>query len=348
MNFYKGFLLVLIAFLIAGCSHKTTIKALKAPKVSDSSIKNIGVVNFKKDYIAQASQIDTEISKVIINGKEYFNLVDRQNLKRVLKEKKLNDSGLVRLVKGYRNKGLAQVQSLVTGQVNVSDLSSSTFYEKRTDYSRCSKYKYVEIKGKKRKYCVKYRTYKIRCKANTYSVSTKVKVIRVADAKTIFSNTYSKSSKLKRCRDSKNVLPSKKVQNTKLAAIIARDFIKDIAPSYIYLETKLLDKADIDYTSREEKMLETSIKLIENKRIQKANDLLKRLNESTKNRSYVALYNYGVTQESLGDLQNALKYYTKAEDIAILEDGLNEDISKAIVRVEKNILELKKANKLLK
>lgn len=343
MNVFKTIGIgVITLFIVTGCAQKTTIKAVKAAKISNKSIKNIGVMTFKSDNIAQSSQIDSEIANVRFDDKNYFNLVDRENLKKVLKEKRLNDSGLVRLIKRNRNKGLAQIETLVTGKVNVNDVAKTNYLEGRTDYNTCLRSK-TDKKGNS--YCVKYRTYNVQCKANTYSVNTKIKVIRIRDAKTLFTNNYSQSKKLKKCIDQSTVLPTRRDQNTKLAAQIAKQFIVDIAPSYIYFTAELMDDPDIEYSKKNEAYLKSALALIKNKRVKRANKLLKSLVKDTKNRSYVALYNLAVTEESLGNVKTALTLYKRAEDITLGIGETEENIAFAINRAEKNLIELEKSKK---
>lgn len=343
----KLFKAILVSFLllifITGCAQKTQIRAIKAAQVTDKAIKNIGVLPFKSDKIAQSSQIDSAISNVKINDKNYFNLIDRNNISRIMEEKKLNDSGLVKLIKGNRTEGLAQIETLVTGKVNVSDLATSNYLESRTDYDTCVRTAYTK-KGVS--YCAKYRTYNVKCKANTYSVNTKVKLIKVSNSKTIFTKNYSASDKVKKCIDQNIVLPTKRDHNTKLAANIAMQLVKDIAPSYVYFTAELMDDPDIDYTEIQKGLLKTSLALIENKRLEKAKKLLKKLNKLTNFKSYVALYNYGIVNEALGNVEEALNLFKKAEDISLMTK-VEENIAIAIIRAEKNLIELQKSNKQL-
>ncbi|MFA9374340.1 MAG: hypothetical protein ACERKK_09285 [Poseidonibacter sp.] len=343
----KLFKAILVSFLllifITGCAQKTQIRAIKAAQVTDKAIKNIGVLPFKSDYIAQSSQIDSTIANVKINDKNYFNLIDRNNISRIMEEKKLNDSGLVKLIKGNRTEGLAQIETLVTGKVNVSDVATSNYLEGRTDYDTCVRTAYTK-KGDA--YCAKYRTYNVKCKANTYSVNTKVKLIKVSNSKTIFTKNYSASNKIKKCIDQNIVLPTKRDQNTKLAGYIATQLVKDIAPSYVYFTAELMDEPDIDYTDIQKGLLKTSLVLIENKRLEKAEKLLKKLNKLTNFKSYVALYNYGIVNEALGNVEEALNLFKKAEDISLMTK-VEENIAIAIIRAEKNLIELQKSKKQL-
>ena len=328
----------------SGCAQKTTIKAIKAAKVTDTSIKNIGVMPFKNDNISQSSQVDSSISNVEIKGKKYFNLIDRNNIGKIMEEKKLNDSGLVDLINNESSIGLAQIETLVTGEVNVDDVSSVRFTEGRTDYSTCVQYAYTK-KGKK--YCNKYRKYNVSCKANTYKVKTKIKLIKISDASTTFANTYSASKKYKHCEDDNKVLPSKKDANTELAGSIAQALIKDIAPSYVYFKVTLLDSEDVDFNDKQEKLFENALDMIKLKRIKKANQLLHKLNNTLGSRSYVVLYDLAITEEALGNVKTAYNLLKRSEEISLETKGVVEEVAIAMKRVKNNLRELEKANRQL-
>lgn len=336
--------LIVLAVFTGGCAQKTTIKAIKAAKVSDKSIKNIAIAPFKNDTVGQSEQIDSTISNVEIKGQKYFNVVDRNNLKAILKEKELNDSGLVNLVNNSSDSGLKQIETLVTGSVLTNSVSKSRFLEGRTDYGTCVQTSYTS-KGKA--YCSKYRTYNVSCQANTYTLKTKVKLIKIANAGTIFSETYDSSSKVKHCEDDSRVLPSKEAANSEHANIIAKKLVVDIAPSYVYYTVKLLEDIDVEVTDAQEKIFENALKMIDMKRIDKAHDMLKGLNTAVGSQSYTILYDYALTVEAQGDPKTALDLYKKAESIALMKEGVIDEISYAMIRVKKSIAELEKANKQL-
>jgi hypothetical protein len=338
--FYKYIAtLSLISFLFVGCSQKIQIKAIKSAKVNDSFIKNIGVSSFKNDYISQASQIDSAISNVIIDGKKYFNLIDRKYIYQVISEKKLNDSGLVDLINDNNSEGLSQMEVLLVGEVNLDTVSSSKFVEERTDYTTCKK----QYTNKGKTYCIQYRNYNISCKANLYNVKTKIKLIKISNATTIFANTYDETITYKHCLDDKNILPNKKKVNSDLAQKIANRVIKDIAPYYVYFEVSLLDDIDIQLKDKEAKLFDNALTLIrKHKRIRKANEILTKLNNRLKGRSYVTLYNLSITEESLGNLDKAYNLIKKAENIALKKDKIIKEIIIAIKRIENSIEERKK------
>jgi tetratricopeptide (TPR) repeat protein len=326
-----------LIILISGCATKVQVKSLSPGAISDGSIKNIAVLEFENDNISQSRQIESAISNLTIDGKKYFNLIDREHLDKIIKANRLNLTGLVDSKNDF--KGLKEVETLVAGKIEVSDVSKTLYLETRTDYSKCVEYK-VNNKGKQ--YCSRYETYNVKCRKNVYTLNTKVKIIKVIDSSTLFAKNYIKRKSYKHCLDDDKILPSINSVNSDLAFFIANDFIRDIAPHYVYYRVTLLDDEDIEYNKQQSSLLENAITLVENGRIDKANELLKKLNNSFNSKSYVALYNLGVTQEALGNLQNAYELYQKAENITLLSSPVDE-VSNAVQRIKIELQKQKKA-----
>jgi len=336
---------IFIALLCSGCAQKIQLKAMKSAEISDGAIKDIAVLSFAKDTISQSIKIDSALQNFSINGKKYFNVVDRIHLEKIMAEKKLNDSGLVDLIHNDSNGGLKEIRTILTGEVALNSLQQSNYLEERTDYETCL----VTLSDKNgNKYCQKYRKYNMACVANLYSVTTNVKFIKVADSKIIFSRSFSKNSHVTHCADDNNVLPSKEAVNTNLASEIAENLISIVAPSYVYFTVTLLDDEDIDFTREQSKTFKTALELLKNERIEKANEILKQLNSVLENKSYVVLYNLGVSEEALGSVYEAYEIYKKAENISIQKDEVIEELSTAIRRVKQNIAEFEKANRQLR
>lgn len=344
MSKYKltSLLIVLgVALFSTGCATKTKIKAVKAGKVTDSSIKNVGVMPFDNDKIGQSSSIDSTLSNVKFNGKKYFNVIDRKNIEAVMKEKVMNDSGLVKIVKEDTSGGLEQMTAMVTGSVDVDAVSQSSFLEGRTDYNTCVR-TYVR-KGKT--YCSQYRKYNVSCKKNTYDVKSKIKLVKVENAQNIFTQSYDASHSIKHCTDDSRVLQDKSVINAKLAKNIAASFARDIAPSYVYFTVTVLDKPKTDLKDLQEAKFKSAVKLIEINRVKKAGELLSKLNNETQGADYAIVYDLAITQEAQGKLVKALNNYKKAENLMLEVGDDVKDISYAIQRTEKNLAEQTKANK---
>ena len=337
----KYYIQLLIITLLLGCAQKTQIKAIQSSQISDNCVRHIGVAPFKSDKVSQSSQIESALNDVIIDDNKYFKIVDRKNIDRVMNEKRLNDSGLVDLLKDNSSVGLSQMQTLLTGKVILDEMSSSRYYAQRTDYNRCIK-SYTK-NGKT--YCSRYGIYNVSCMRNLYTLKTYIKLIKISDGTALFSNTYSNSSEYRHCEDDSGTLPSKRHANTIQAKLIAQKLIKDIAPSYVYYEVELLDKPDIDLNDKEENIFENALKMIELKRVQKANKMLQTLNHQTNSRSYVILYDLAITYETLGNVNKSMALLELAEDIALSSDGIIEEITTSIKRVSKSIKEQNRAKK---
>ncbi len=335
---------IFIGLVAGGCAQKIQLKAIKSAQISDGAIKNIAVLPFTNDTVSQSIKIDSALSNATINGEKYFNLIDRVNLEKIMAEKKLNDSGLVDLIHNNPNIGLQEIKTIVTGEVALNDVQQSTYLEERIDNQTC-----IEMVTQKDgvSYCKTYRKYNMACIANLYSLTTNVKFIKVADSKILFTRSFSKNSKATHCADDNNVLPLKEAVNTNLASEIADNLIKIVAPSYVYFTVTLLDDEDIDFTREQSKTLKTAMELLKHERVEKANEILKRLNNSLENKSYVVLYNLGVSEEALGNIYEAYELYKKADTIALNQNKVIEELSVALGRVKQNINEFEKVNKQL-
>lgn len=337
----SGFIL---AFILSGCVQKIQIKTMKSAEISDGAIKDIAVVPFSNDTVSQAWKIDSALQNLFINGKKYFNVLDRIYLEKIMVEKKLNDSGLVDLIHNDSQVGFKEIRTLVTGEVALNDMQHSNYLEERIDYQTCLE---TAIDKRGNSYCKKYRTYHMACATNIYSLTTNVKFIKVADSKVIFSKSFSKNAKAIHCADDNNMLPSKEVVNENLANEIAKNLVQMVAPSYVYFEVALLDNEDVDFSKEQWKMLKMALELLKNERIEKANEILKQLNSILENKSYVVLYDLGVTEEALGNIYKAYEIYQKADNVALNKNKVIKELSLALVRVKENIDEYEKANKQL-
>lgn len=334
------FILCLFLFLFTGCAPKVKIQALKSSNVTNTSSKQIAIIKFKNDNISQSNQIESLLTKFKINNKQYFTIVDRKNFEKLLKEKKLNDSGLIDIENLEYIKGFTQAKSFLFGEVLQSNLKKEHFIQTITDYNVCLSY------DNKKNECVKYGTSFKRCQKNKYQIQTNIKLVEIDTSNIIFTNTYNEYTDITKCGSEIYNLPSKKEINTALAYRVARKVLKDIAPSYVNFNVTLLDDLDIKLSEQQEKDFENALKLLSKNRIEKAQSILSKLNSQTSSRSYVILYNLGVTKEASGQTIEAQKLYKKAEDIS-LRNEVEDEITKAIKRIENNLEEENKLKKLL-
>jgi len=339
-NLLKSFAFICISFLFISCATKITVTALRPSIVYDKDIKQVSILKFKNDNISLSSYIEAKMGKILFDDKKYFKIINREDIDTILEEQKLQDSGLVNDI-DENLFGLSTVKSLITGKVNSTTKSTKYFYETRTNYDRCLKYK---VKNGKKRYCERYAKYKVRCTKYSFNVNATISISKVSNANMIYNETFSEKYTTTSCSDSHEIVANEKVIYEELSHKIASDFVSKISPSYYDTKVILIEDEDISYTNTEEKLFSNGLKLIELDRINKAKIIFERLVLSTTSKSSTALYGLALCEELLGNLDTAYALYIKAEDITLLND-LNEDISNAVKRVRKALISKQRATK---
>ncbi|RXJ59969.1 tetratricopeptide repeat protein [Candidatus Marinarcus aquaticus] len=333
--------LLFLSFLLffTGCAPKVTISSLQSSKVNNPSSRQLSVLEFKQDKIGQRASIIAELSKLKIENKPYFTLVEREHLEEILKEKRLNDSALVDIKDFSSIKGLTQVKAFLTGEVIHSRMQRRHYNKIVNNYNRCAQYN-------KDKECIRYSKIFMHCQTNTYSVLTQIKLTEVESAHVIFSERYLEEDTQSACGSERTLLDSKSTRNAVLAQRIAKKVLKDIAPSYRTFSVILLEEMDQEMTTSQENRFENALKMLQNNHYSEAQELLMQLHREIPN-SYVVLYNLALSYEALNNLDEALKFYVQAEKLAI-EKELPEEISEAILRIKHNQNERNKVKNLIK
>lgn len=331
-------LLLLLSLFFTACSPKVTIQTLQAPKITHSSIRQLAVMDFKNDTIGQAASIEAHLAQVRFDEKPYFTLIQRKDLDLILNEKKLNDSALVELDNFDDTLGLTQAKTLLQGEVLQSNVHKQIYFKSEKNYQSCLEYN-------KNKECIRFPIKLIRCQNNDYHVQTQIKIVEVVSSDILFIETYNEHKTLSQCHNS-HLLPSKQEYNTQLAQRIAQRVLKDLAPYYKTMKVSVLEDVDIDLTKIQKQHFENALELLDQERFSAAKLLLETLNHETKGISYVILYNLALTYEALQDITLAHTLYQEAE-IKSLSYGIIEEISNAIIRTEKALVEINKTNKLI-
>ncbi|MFT5661190.1 MAG: tetratricopeptide (TPR) repeat protein [Sulfurimonas sp.] len=301
----KHFFFLVTSFFIiffSGCATHVKIKALKPAEIDRATTtKNIAVVTFKHDRVALSSKIESNLASYKIENKPFFTMVSRSDLNQVIKEQKLQNSGLVDTKDIVEVGELIGAQAIISGNVGRSSLNDTHYYENRVG---CSDKK-----------CKKTYIYRVRCTKRVISLSADIKMVDVTRGDIIYADNMSRSSTYRHCRDDSRALPSKESVAQNLATSIANSFTYKLTPHYRYFSVELLDKPDLDYTDEQEDLLENALKYMEHKRYDRAESLLTNLVESTDQQSYVAFYNLGVVKETQGDYKKAKLYYERADNL---------------------------------
>ncbi len=321
MRNYLGLSLVIL-LLLNGCAQKVAIKALEPAEVDRvANTKKITVTNFSHDSVGLSRKIEANLSKFRIDDKKYFTLVSRNDFDKILKEQGVQNSGLVDPKTVVEVGQLIGAEAIINGNVGRVTSSDSYFYETR---SRCAD-----------KECKKYIKYKVRCKKRIIGLSSELRIVDVVQGDVIFADTFSDTAVYKKCSDDERVLPSREIAAQRLARSMASRFTYKLTPHYRHFEVALLDDPDLDYTDKQEELLEVSLEYVEQRRYDKAEKLLIRLVDATGSQSYVPFYNLGVISEARGKYGDAKEYYEYADNLMVAPVL---EINEAIVRIDRLIV----------
>ena len=327
MNFKTLFFLLSSFFFFTGCAQKVTVRALEPAKVDRvASTKIISVAPFKNDSVGLASKIEVNLATHKIDDKQYFTLVSRDNLNNILKEQRLQNSGLMDKKDALSVGKLIGAQAIISGRVHKLSSSDSYFYEKR---ARCADKK-----------CKELIYYDIGCKKRVVALSAEVKIVDIERGDIIFAQTLQQTRSYQHCNDDSNPIISKQHAGQEMASSLANKFTFKLLPHYRTFQVTLLDDPDLDYSDKEKEYLEVSLKYIKQQRYDKAEQFLIKLIDSTKEKSYVAFYNLGVVKEVEGNYIEAKESYEVADKLMVEPV---EEISKAYIRINRLISKKQKA-----
>ncbi len=321
----QGTLLALGAILLmSGCAQKVTIKALQPAEVSRAALtKKVAVTSFKNDKPNISGKIEANLAKHKLDGKQYFTIVSRQDLNKVLSEQKIGTSGLIDPSTATEVGKLLGAQAIISGRTGNASTSDTNFYETRT---KCNKNGCWDVR--------------VRCTKRVAGLDAEIRMIDTKKGDIIYADTINRTAAWKHCNDDSRPLPSTMMASQQLASAIAKDFSYKLVPHYVYYNVALLEKPDLEYTKKQELLLKTSLAFIKAKRYDRAEKLLKKLINSTGEKSYVPLYNLGVLTEAKGDYEGAKNLYAKADKLTVEPV---EEINLAINHIDKLIEENKKA-----
>lgn len=325
----KVFFIVSVALLLimSGCSQKVNVRVLEPAEIDRVAYtKKITVTDFSNDRVGLSRKIEANLANVNIDNKNYFTMISRNDFEKIIKEQKLQNSGLVEQKTAVKVGELIGAQAIISGNVGSPTSQDSSFYENR---ARCADKK-----------CKTLTYYKVRCVNRAVGLWAEVRIVDVEKGDLIFADRLSKNRVYKHCSDYSSALPSRDMAAQSLADMMADEFTYRLSPRYRTFGVELLEDPDLDYSDKQEELLEVSLKYIEHGRYDKAEQFLTQLIDSTGSQSYVAFYNLGVVKEAEGKYTEAKEYYEMADRLMIEPV---KAINAAVVRIESLIAKSKKS-----
>ena len=306
-----------ISVFMSGCAQKVAIQALEPAEIDRAAqTKKVSVAPFKNDKIGLSTKIEANLAKHRLDDKKYFTIVSRSDFDRIIREQKIQNSGLIDESTAVEVGSLIGAEAIISGNVGKVTSSDTRFYEART---RCG--------DKKCKTVIRYR---VGCTKRVIGLSAEIRMVDVVRGDIIYADTMKKSTVYKHCSDDSRALPSREMAAQNMATTMANNFTFKLTPHYRKFEVTLLEDPDLDYNDRQEELLEVSLEYIKQARYDKAERFLFDLIDSTQQQSYVAFYNLGVIKEAQGNYKDAKEYYGAADDLMITPV---EEISSAYLRI---------------
>lgn len=317
--------------LLVSCSAptvKTTI--LKPARFHEATtLKEVAVLPFDGQGGSEfAAEIESVLMSVNIGDKQYFTLVDRTRIDKIISELKLGQSALVETETAVKIGKLLGAKGIYTGIVTAMDVSDNNYSESR---SRCA---YYEKKpGKSYTSCAKYETYHVPCAKRTAVFSATPKLIEVQTGRVVYANSISGTSNSSACKDSSKPLLDRNTLLAKAKETAKAVFKADVAPHYVMQEIKIMESKDGLTSNLAENKFEQGIDFAKNNRLDRACELWGETRIISPN-SPALIYNLGICSEVVGNLDEALDLYKKADRLLNKPD---DDISAALNRVTQAI-----------
>lgn len=328
------FCVLALGFLfLSGCATKVRINMLQPAQYHEASLtKAVAVLPFSGPGGYEfAAELESVLSGIGIDDRQYFTLVDRASIDKVISEMKFSQSGLVDEKTAVRLGKMIGAKGIYTGVVNRNRYDDSSYTEKR---STCTRYEQKrDDKGNiYRGACLQWRNYTVRCMKRVAQFAVTPKLVDVTTGRVLYAKNLSAMTDSSSCEDT-NPLTSDMVLLEQAKEKVKKEFRRDIAPYYTTREIRLLDSTD-GITSPEAKdKLKRGIEYADKGRMDSACELWGEARNLASG-SYALLYNLGVCAESRGDLDNALSLYKQSDRMLGKPD---DDISLALSRVSEAI-----------
>ena len=323
---------VIIVYFATGCAQKVSIRALEPAEIDRAAnTKKVAVSSFYHDRVGLSSKIEANLARVKIDGKNYFTMISRNDFNKIIKEQKVQNSGLIDPSTVVSVGGLIGADAIISGNVGRATAQDTPFYARRV---RCANKK-----------CDKVDYYDVRCTKRVVGLSAELRMVDVAKGDIIYADTMNPTAVYEHCLDDSMALPSREIAAQRLAQRIANDFSYRLTPHYRTFEVSLLEDPDLDYTDRQEKLLSVSLEYIKQGRYDKAEKFLIELIDSTAEKSFVPFYNLGVIKEAEGKYDEAKEYYNDADNLMVEPV---EEINLAVNRINRLIAKRNKTRSQLK
>ena len=324
---------VLSVFISGGCAPTIKTNILMPGKVDQAAqFRSIAVLPVEgSDEESYTSVIESALASVIIDGHQFFQIVDRGSLDKVLSEMKLGMTGMVNEEAAAQVGKAVGAKGIYSGTVSASSVQDEFYSEKR---QKCAFYRPVtDSTGRKTQECTNWYEAQVSCTKRTAVFSFTPKLIEVESSRTIFSNTYENRAEAKVCEDEGKSLDDGKTMQKRVQDAVMQKFRMDVAPYYVTLSFTLKDStADIASDAAKAK-LRDGLAFAKANRMDLACASWREARALAPN-SLTLMYNVGICAEIEDQPHEALALYQQIDKALTSSDDL---ITTALARVNAQI-----------
>jgi len=347
MRARAGLLLVIFSVCLvclAGCAAKVPVNMLKPARHHEAAMaRTVAVLPFEgREGQEFASEIESVLGSITLDGKPYFTLVERASLDKIISELKFSQSGLVDSGRAAELGKMVGAQGIYTGTVR-QNFKSTSYQDNREECQRHEEPKDSKFMSKLLAKCLEYRRWTVNCTKNVLNLTCNPKLIEVQTGRVIYTENINVTVQDDKCDDRGAVLSRGELLLNARAQVKKR-FRQDIAPYYETRMVQLMDSTDGISSQQAADNLAIGITWAQNKRMDKACELWAAFPAETA-KSYAVAFNLGVCAESRADYENACKLYRKSEDLLRRPD---EEITAAIARASASARSAKKLSEQMK
>lgn len=256
-----------------------------------------------------AAELEASLSNITIDGKQYFEFIDRMSIDKVLKEMNLSMTGLVDATTAVKVGKMTGAQGIYTGVITTARVSDNTYRENRTRCIRTvTKY---DKNGKAYEVCGEQESYSVPCINREAIFSFTPKLINVETGRIAYANNLDGKAQSAACRDAATPLVDAQQLADQAKRTALEKIRKDIAPYYVQKKVRLMD-SDEGATEPAAEKLKNGLDYAENNRFDRACELWGEARLISP-KAPAVLYNLGVCRESMGNYEEALAFYTEAD-----------------------------------
>lgn len=324
--------------IAAGCATKIRTSVLMPGRVDQAAqFKSVAVMPFDgPDGKAITSIVEGELASVMIDNKQFFQIVDRGSLDKAMNEMKLAMTGAVDANTAAQVGKIVGAKGIYTGNVTASAVNNSSYTEKRR---KCSSYRTVkDSKGRTSQECVHWYDVPVDCTKRTATFAFTPKLVEVETSRLIFSNTYESSMESKGCEDESRGLVDGQVMKRKTQDEAVRKFRMDVAPYYAALEFTLKDSTSGIASDAAKAKLKDGVTFAGSGRMDRACALWSEARPLAPD-SISILFNLGICAETQGKPEEAQALYQQIDKTMTKPD---DSVNKALARVTEQLENRKK------